>query len=107
MIVDDTHVILSEGELAALPEYSASVPSGTTIGKRWKANAHAYSANFCHACYAGSGTGKKCSKHDAPLWRIGEFVPIETVPPFETIPGQIGIRWRKVLEIVPGKAVVS
>lgn len=29
-------IVLSQAELNSLPEYSWSLPTGTTIGKRWK-----------------------------------------------------------------------
>lgn len=29
-------IVLSQAELHALPEYSHTLPTGTTIGKRWK-----------------------------------------------------------------------
>lgn len=106
MIFDLTHVILSQGELDALGEYSCSIPTagGKSMGMKWKHDAHAYSRHWCKPCAAQSKIdGKQCDQHIVEKWTIGEFVPIETVPPFENIPDQIGIRWRIVLEIIPGK----
>jgi hypothetical protein len=36
MEVDDKTALMTKKELEALPEYSSSIPTGTTIGKRWK-----------------------------------------------------------------------
>ena len=43
---------LPKNQLKQLPEYSRSLPTGTTIGKRWKRN---------------NGT------HTEPTWVIGEY----------------------------------
>lgn len=82
MIVDDTHVILSHGELEALPNYAMSVPTASdkSIGKRWR-----------RPLYDG---------REIVGWMMGEFEP-------DPEPGFIRIRWRRVLEVVSGKAVVS
>lgn len=33
---------LTRAEFDALPEYSCSLPTGTTLGKRWRKNGDAY-----------------------------------------------------------------
>lgn len=62
--------VVSRAELGALLDYSCSLPSGTTVGKRWRRNVHAF-------------------RHDrvgAPAeWVIGEYVDIGS--------GKVGIRW--------------
>lgn len=42
MTTPTTTVTLTRAALDALPEYSCSLPTGTTIGKRWKRDANAY-----------------------------------------------------------------
>lgn len=42
ILVDDKHALMDERELRDLPEYSTTLPTGTTIGKRWKCNRLAY-----------------------------------------------------------------
>jgi len=49
-------VIVGRSDLFALPEYSCSVPTGVTIGKKWRRN-----VNF----------GKPDTE---PEWIIGEYV---------------------------------
>lgn len=36
MLVDATHVVMTAREFKDLGEYSCSIPTGQTIGKRWK-----------------------------------------------------------------------
>lgn len=60
--------VISQDELDGLPEYSASLPTGTTIGKRWKA------------------------KRANGEWQIGEYV----LDP-RGDPEFAGIRWRDVV----------
>jgi hypothetical protein len=64
-------VHITAADLAALPEYSASLPTGTYLGKRWKRD-----------CGPDRDSGRK-------TWFIGEFYPID-------IPGEVGIRWSEV-----------
>ncbi len=52
--------------LADLPEYSCSIPTGTSIGVRWRAATQ----------YMGERTE----------WRIGTYVPCRS-------PGMVGIEW--------------
>jgi len=70
MLTDDTHAVMTAAELAALPEYSASVPTGTTIGKRWSRR---------RDCFDPSRG-----------YFMGEYVP-------HPDPGRVGIVWREVL----------
>lgn len=59
--------VISRAELRALPEYSCSVPTGQTVGKRWRRNMH-----------FGSTI--------EPEWMIGEYID-------HANPAKIGIRW--------------
>lgn len=61
--------VISRSELAALPEYSCSIPTGTTIGKRWRRNVQAYRPRVAE-----------------PEWMLGEFVDIGSEE-------EVGIRW--------------
>ena len=73
MIVTPKGVMLTRREFDALPEYSCSLPTGTTVGKRWK---------------------RRCPyriQTDPPNeWYLGEYVE-------SYLPGQIGIEWTKIL----------
>lgn len=63
-------------EAQALPEYSASLPTGTTIGKRWRRHDGVFDQDFL----LRGGT---------PVWMIGEYIEINT-------PGRVGIKWYRL-----------
>jgi hypothetical protein len=63
---------LTTAELAKLGEYSLTVPTGTTIGKRWKRN---LAIHF--------------DQRLKPHWIIGEYYDIGN-------PDRVGIRWYDV-----------
>ena len=63
--------VISRAELAKLPEYSCSLPTGTTIGKRWRRDVH---------------FNKPPAGRPAPEWCIGEYFDDGT-------PGMVAIRW--------------
>lgn len=67
-------------ELADLPEYSCSIPTGTTIGKRWKKDLRAYDRNPV-AVTERAVLG--------PEWVMGEYVD-------DPDPELIGIRWTRI-----------
>jgi len=71
---------ITESELAKLPEYSCSVPTGTTIGKRWKYDHNAYNP-------------RKTSEE--PEWYIREYVE------HPTDPSLVRIKTTKVAFVVP------
>lgn len=52
---------ITKAEFDALPEYSATFPTGTTPGKRWKRHDGAFDPT--------------CEK---PIWLIGEYDPNDT-----------------------------
>lgn len=68
---------LTQKEFDDLPDYSCSVPTGTTIGKRWKRRKDYYD---------------QLALNDPTRWFIGEYVPCDT-------PGYVGIKW-SVVEIL-------
>jgi len=51
-------------EFDALPEYSATMPTGTTPGKRWRRHDGAHDVDFI------AGGGK-------PVWLVGEYDPFD------------------------------
>jgi len=77
-------VELTRAEFDALLEYSCTVPTGTTIGKRWKKNADAYQGQHTILSKAVEDiTGLPQN------WWMGEFVE-------DPDPKMIGIKWRKI-----------
>lgn len=80
-------LILTKAEFDALDEYSASLPTGTTVGKRWKRHHGAHDRAFI----AGGGQ---------PTWMIGEFVEIGH-------PTAVGIEWYVPIIAVPGSEMQS
>lgn len=116
---NDKVVKLTPLELKELDEYPCSIPTGTTIGKRWKRNNSAYVAlATCDKC------GKKfrvdpssygvfrcpdckgtllVSKEPLPdEWWMGEYVPDP-----KGDPKMVGIRWRKIAVEWPGDSVYT
>lgn len=90
---------LTKKEFEALGEYSCTLPSGTTIGRRWKKNNNAYAWVGWAPC-AGGGVVLRhywCAMMQPPEgarkidwadWDIGEFYDIGNER-------KIGIRWTK------------
>lgn len=64
--------IISRAELFALPEYSCSIPTGTTIGKRWRSDVNAYREHVV--------------PEDQHEWQIGEYIEHPDLD-------KVGIRW--------------
>jgi hypothetical protein len=70
-------IVITRADLAALPEYSCSIPTGVVVGKRWRRD-----VTF----------GRRALKHhldqDRPvaLWVIGEYVACAD-------PGTVEILW--------------
>jgi len=64
-------IVISRRELGKLPEYSCSIPTGTTIGKRWRRRTNYNDPNSD--------------------WCIGEYVPYPS-------PGTVGIKWRWAID---------
>jgi hypothetical protein len=80
-------IYLNEKEFAGLPEYSCSLPTGQTVGKRWRRNNN---SSQLIGCPAGL----------TPDWYMGEYFMDETIPE-----GKIGIRWSKIVVGLPLKKV--
>lgn len=55
-------LLLTQSEFDALPEYSASYPTGTTPGKRWKRHDGAHDREFI-------------SRGGVPKWQVLEYDP--------------------------------
>lgn len=76
---------LTREEFDALGEYSCSLPTGTTIGKRWKKNADAYQGEHSVISAAAERiTGIPAN------WYMGEYVD-------DPNPKLVGIKWRKIV----------
>lgn len=70
-------IVISRDELERLPEYSTSIPTGTTIGKRWRRNCNGVGID---------GIGNWVEPEGPPEWMIGEYVP-------DPRDGYVGIKW--------------
>lgn len=84
MTVCDNHgrpreILIARDELAKLLDYSLSLPTGTTVGKRWRNDVKA--------------TRRKSGPDDESEWQIGEYVECPCVPD-----GRIGIAWAWALD---------
>lgn len=64
-------ITLSESEFNKLADYSCTLPTGTTLGKRWK----------CKKTYHDASQG----------WLMGEYVPHP-----QNKPNKVGIRWTEI-----------
>lgn len=78
-------LVLTRRELDALPEYSATLPTGQRIGTRWKRNLHAYTVPVVQGIHP-FGDGLILSPAPPPLWIVGEYAR-------HADPELIGIRW--------------
>lgn len=77
-------IVISREELRKLPEYSCSLPTGTTIGKRWRRDV-----------LSNKRYHRVIPADTPPEWMIGEYYDIGS----ET---DVGIRWAWAVE-EPGK----
>lgn len=68
-------VYLTPAEVRALPEYSCTLPTGTTVGKKWKRH-----EPYRRHCQDDPGCGH---------WFLGEYVDIGKSD-------EVGIIWRKI-----------
>jgi hypothetical protein len=69
--------VMTRGQFDALPTYSCTLPTGTTIGKKWKRDLN--EPRRFH----------RVEPNAPPDWWTGEYVP-------DPEPGMVGIKWRKV-----------
>ena len=74
--------IITREALRELGEYSCSIPTGTTIGKRWRRNLNAY---------------RKDRVGVPPEWVIGKYVDIGSAT-------DVGIEWSWAVE-APGQPI--
>lgn len=77
-------VELTRQEFDALPEYSCSLPSGTTIGKRWKCNKDAYRGR--HSVISAA---EERITGVPENWWVGTYVE-------DPDPNLVGIKWQKI-----------
>ncbi len=66
------YVRLTRHEFDRLGEYSCSLPTGTTAGKRWKRDANAYRRPETFHLHAFDGTPEPSFR--GPDWWMGEYV---------------------------------
>lgn len=83
ILTDDRTAVMEPRDFSELPEYSCSIPTGTTIGKRWKRDAHAYT----HMLRSQEEQRLALS---GPQWWMAEYTPHED-------PTLVGIFWRQIL----------
>ena len=77
-------VELTRREFDELPEYSCTLPTGTTIGKKWKCNRNAYRGRDT----AISDAEEKIT--GIPInWWMGTYVD-------HPDPKLVGIKWQKI-----------
>ncbi len=75
-------VTITQKEFDSLPEYSCSIPTGTTIGKRWKRHDGIFDPTYKGPYY----------------WYIGEYIDIGD-------PDKVGIRYKKIVAVLRLKAL--
>jgi len=83
IVVDDSTALMDQAMLDALPEYSCSIPTGTTIGKRWK-------RGWCRCVADKIRNFGTCKIHNA--WKMGEYKTSEE-------PGWVDIQWREIIVV--------
>lgn len=81
---------MTRAELEQLAEYSCSIPTGTSLGKRWRCNRDAYRARVTIGLHPFDGT-PVLQPLWPPDWWLGEYVPHP-----EGDPQKVGIQWRKI-----------
>lgn len=86
-------------ELASMPEYSTTLPTGTTLYKMWKRDDNAairYQLNYARCPH--TMTPEKCAERRRELrkkyaeenWFVGQYLP-------SSLPDNVLIRWYKVV----------
>ncbi|MGD9915724.1 MAG: hypothetical protein AB7S80_16730 [Rhizobiaceae bacterium] len=79
---------ITRAEFSALPEYSATLPTGTTPGKRWRRHDGAHDEDFL----ASGGQ---------PMWLIGEYGEVSADGK------SVALHWYVPLVVIPGSDMVS
>ena len=77
ILVDDDTAVMEPSDFENLLEYSCTLPTGKTIGKRWKCN-------------------KSFGTRNPPVWRMAEYAD---EPDQVTYPNMLRIIWRDLLVI--------
>lgn len=85
MALDGVPVRLTSSEFNALGEYSCSLPTGVTVGKRWKRNANAYRQADPDRVDPLTGMALGWPAE----WWLGEFIE-------DPDPKMVGIIWRPI-----------
>jgi len=67
-------------QVRELPEYSSTLPTGTTIGKQWKRHEPYRRPDTCQS-------DGKCGH-----WFLGEYVPVN-------MKGHVGIDWKQIVVV--------
>lgn len=57
VVADDCNAMIAPQDLAALPEYSSTIPTGVYPGKMWRAEYH----DGTYLCWYGEEVQKRCS----------------------------------------------
>ena len=70
--LSQTETVISREELAKLGEYSCTLPTGTTIGKRWRRNVNAFKSVLPSGQQNPHGPRQRLE----PEWMIGEYYDI-------------------------------
>lgn len=83
-------VQMTEAELLKLPEYSTTLPTGQTIGKRWRRDINFMARRIFAHLHFWDGTPEP--EDNGVRWIVGEYVP-------DSEPSYVGISWSRV-EIV-------
>ena len=94
-------VTLTRREFGELGEYSCSLPTGTTIGKRWRRNVNAYRVGPVVHLDFWNGTPVREELPDE--WWMGEYVESKE-------PGMVGINWYRIVlepDPVPASAKIA
>jgi hypothetical protein len=92
--VDEKTALMTEKELEALPEYSLSLPTGTTIGKRWKRQKYR-STGIPVNDFGYDKQGYFVMEKDG--WLMGEYAEDNTPPDRLHPNGWVRIIWRNVI----------
>jgi hypothetical protein len=85
MVVTPKGLMLSKREFEALLDYSCSLPTGTTIGKRWKR-----SDVYSREKMAIARQERRALELWELNWWMGEYIP-------DKDPTMIGIEWTPIL----------
>lgn len=90
--------VLTRKEFDELLDYSCSLPTGTTIGKRWKRNNNAYRRPLCSHLHVFDGTREP--DFQGPDWWMGEYaLDPEAKMGRDGKPETVLILWSKIVVV--------